>query len=125
MSRRTERVNILLQQQVSAILSEGLNDPRLRTLVTVTFADVSPDLQNATIGITVMGSAEERQEALQGMQSSAGFLQRALTSRIRMRNTPRLRFVLDTSIEEGDRLLAVMDRIQAEEGTTENDQTPD
>lgn len=106
------------------MLSEELNDPRLRTLVTVTFADVSPDLQHATIGISVMGSEEERQEALEGMQSAAGFLQRALASRVRMRNTPRLRFVLDTSIEEGDRLLAVMDRIRTE-GTTEHDQTPD
>ena len=106
------------------MLLEELNDPRLRTLVTVTFADVSPDLQHATVGISVMGPEEQRQEALQGMQSAAGFLQRALAGRIRMRNTPRLRFVLDTSMEEGDRLLAVMDRIQAE-GTTEDDQTPD
>jgi ribosome-binding factor A len=70
-----------------------------------------------------MGSEEEQQEALLGMQSSAGFFQRALASRVRMRNTPRLRFVLDTSLEEGDRLLAIMDRIRTE-GTTENDQTP-
>lgn len=123
MSRRTERVNVLLQQQVSEVLSEGLNDPRLRSLVTVTFADVSSDHQYATVGISVMGSEEEQQEALLGMQSSAGFFQRALASRVRMRNTPRLRFVLDTSLEEGDRLLAIMDRIRTE-GTTENDQTP-
>jgi ribosome-binding factor A len=115
MTRRTDRVAGLLRQEISQLLRERLKDPRLRALVSVTHVEPSADLQYASVAISVLGNPEQQQEALEGMESSAGFLHRELRNRLHIRPVPRLRFVLDTSLQEGDRIQAIMDRIQSEE----------
>ncbi len=115
MSRRTDRVGGLLRQEISRLMAEQLKDPRLAALVSVTWVDVSPDLHYASVGISVLGTAEQQQDALHGMESAAGFLHRELKGRLRIRHIPTLRFSLDTSIEEGTRMLDLMDRVRAAE----------
>ena len=115
MTRRTDRVAGLLRQEISQLLLGRLKDPRLKGLVSVTRVEPSVDLHYASVAISVLGNPDQQREALQGMESSAGFLQRELHRRLRLRPIPRLRFELDTSIEEGDRIQAIMDRLQVEE----------
>ena len=114
MSRRVPRVGELLQQEISRILSEELRDPRLKPLLTVTRVDVSPDLQHASVAVSVLGTPQEQQVALEGMESASGFLRRQLGHRLRLRHVPSLRFILDTSMAEGQRMLSVMDQLRLE-----------
>ena len=113
MSRRTERVNNLLRQEISLLIVEELEDPRLRTLITITFVDVSSNLQHANVGISVMDSKLIAGEALKALESASGFIQNELAQRVRMRNTPKLRFQLDPSIDEGNRILSMLNDIRS------------
>ena len=80
-----------------AILTE-LRDPRVSD-VTVTYVEVSPDLRKAKVHVSVMGDDAKGKLCLRGLQSSAGFLQSKISSRIDTRYTPQLQFELDMGVK--------------------------
>ena len=89
-----------------AILTD-LQDPRISD-VTVTYVEVSPDLRNAKVHVSVMGDEAKQNLSVHGLQNAAGFLQQKVGRRVETRYTPRLRFVLDKGVKhsiEVDRLL--------------------
>ena len=110
MNHRAERVAGQLRAELSAALREDLRDPRLRSLVTLTRARVSADLQHAVVAVSVLGGDTERREALAALRAASGMLRGRLGARLRLKRTPNLQFELDTSVEEGDRVLAAIDR---------------
>ena len=101
MSRRLEHVNGLLRQEISAIVSSELSDPRLGSLVSVTEVDCSPDLGSAKVYVSVLGEQEDKSSSLEALNSAAGFVHRTLRDRVRLRTLPSLEFRLDESIEAG------------------------
>ena len=105
MSRRLERVNGLLRQEISAIVSSELSDPRLGSLVSVTEVDCSPDLGSAKVYVSVLGGQEDKSASLKALNSAAGFVHRSLRHRVRLKTVPSLEFRLDESIEAGFALL--------------------
>lgn len=115
MTRRTDRVNGLLRQEIGALLLHGLRDPRLACLTSITRVRTSVDLHYAQVFVSVMGSAQEKQEALNGLRSATPFLRRELMGRVSFRPVPELRFALDESIEEGARVLELLDRLSRQE----------
>ncbi len=80
-----------------SILTE-LRDPRIRD-VTVTYVEVSPDLRQAKVHVSVMGEPSRQNLSLRGLQNAAGFLQQKIAQRIDTRYTPRLKFVLDQGVK--------------------------
>ena len=109
MTRRTERINELLREELSDLLRRQVKDPRLGGLVTVTEVEVSVDLRNARVFVSVMGSDEERENAFRGLEAARPFLRRELGKRLSMRRTPDLSFRRDDSLERGARLLALIE----------------
>jgi len=118
MSRRTERVNELLREEISDLLRSELRDPRIGGLVTVTHVDVSPDLLRATVFVSVLGTEEERLSTMRALEHARPFLRRALSHRLRMRHTPAVSFVSDTSMERAQELTDLMRRTAEERGET-------
>ena len=114
MSRRVDRINGVLRQEISQLLSRQIKDPRLNALVTITQVETSNDLRTARVFLSVLGDRKTRESALEGIQSAATFLRRELRDRLTLRYTPFLTFVLDDSLENADHLLRLMDRIQEE-----------
>ena len=110
MNRRTERVAGQLRAELSAAIREDLGDPRLRSLVTITHTHVSADLQHAVVAVSVLGDEAAQREALAALRAAAGLLRGRLGARLRLKHAPSLRFEPDTSVEEGDRVLAAIDR---------------
>ena len=80
-----------------AILTE-LRDPRVRD-VTVTYVEVSGDMREAKVHVSIMGDEKKQERAIWGLQHAAGFLQAKVASRIDTRYTPRLHFMLDLGIK--------------------------
>lgn len=111
MSRRTERVNELLRDELSDLLLREVRDPRLGGLISITRVEVTPDLCNARVYVSVMQEPEERTAAVRALNAAAAFLHRELKQRLQMRRVPFLVFKLDTSIEEGAAVLAHLDEI--------------
>jgi ribosome-binding factor A len=108
MADRMRRVNEAVREVVSARLVEGLRDPRIG-FVTVTSVDTSPDLRQARVYVSVLGTDAERAETLAGLDSAHGLLQAALASELRMKRTPTLQFVFDESIDRGMRISELLD----------------
>lgn len=118
MSRRTDRVNDLIREELSTLIREELRDPRLRGLLTITRVDVSPDLRQARAHISVLGSEEDRISTMEALQSARQFLRHELGKKVVLRYTPNLRFVSDTSMEEAQELTDLMRQTAAERGET-------
>lgn len=118
MTRRTDQVNDLLRAELSELLREEINDPRMHGLVTITRVDVSPDLRRARAYVSVLGSEDDRRSTMQALESARPFLRRELGHRVKLRYTPDLRFVSDTSMEEAQELTDLMRQTAAERGET-------
>ena len=112
MSRRADRINGLLRQEISHLLSREIKDPRLDGIISITEVKTSSDLRNARVFISVLGDQDSKEAALDGIQSAASFLRRSLRDRLKLRYVPFLKFALDESIEDADAVLRVMDQLQ-------------
>ena len=115
MSRRTDRVNEQLREEISTLLVRQIKDPRLKGVISVTRVVTSGDLRTGRVYISVMGGRETKQAALDGIQSAASFLRRELRDRINMKHTPFLTYQLDDSLEEADQVLRLMNQISTDE----------
>ena len=111
MSRRTERVNELIRHELSDLLLRELRDPRLDGLISLTRVEVSPDLYNARVLVSVMSETANPDDALKALNAAAGFLHKELVHRLDMRRVPFLTFQMDTTIEDGATVLAHLDRV--------------
>lgn len=112
MSRRVDRINCLLRDEISQLLSRQIKDPRLGGIISITQVKTSSDLRNALVYVSVMGDAKAKSSALAGIQSAATFLRRELRDRLSLRHIPFMKFELDESIEGGDQVLRLMDQIK-------------
>ena len=112
MSRRIDRVNELLRQEISRLLALQIKDPRLGGVISITRVSTSNDLRAAQVYLSVMGDETTKSAALDGIRSAAAFMRRELRRRLTLRNTPFLTFNLDDSLEEADHILGIMDRIR-------------
>src|SRR4051794_10674214 len=92
----------------SGPITENFKKPRIG-VVTVTGGDTSPNLRHARVYVSVLGSDEEKSEALEGLRSSAGFLQSKVGEQLRMKRTPTLEFRYDDSIDHGMRITELLD----------------
>ncbi|MDY6917769.1 MAG: 30S ribosome-binding factor RbfA [Chloroflexota bacterium] len=114
MTRRTERINDLIREQISELLHRQVKDPRLSCFLTVTRVNTSVDLRHAKVFVSVMGSEEEKKAAMAGLDSASGFLYRELRGRLSLRRMPELRFQLDRSMERGAEVLDLMREVHEE-----------
>ena len=113
MTRRTQRVNELIRDEISLLLQRQVKDPRLCGLVTVTEVSTSADLRHAKIFISIMGGETERRETLDGLDRASGFFRRELAERLSLRRIPELSFHRDDSIEHGAHLLKLIERVSS------------
>jgi len=100
---RPERVAAIIHETLAAAVSSLLKDPRVG-FVTVTGVTVTPDMSHAEVRISVLGTEEEKAEAMTGMASATGFLRTHLARTLTLRKAPELHFVLDRGIEHAQRI---------------------
>ncbi len=120
-ARRMQRVNELIREEISELLSREVKDPRLTGIISVTEVDTSPDLGNAKVYISIMGTEEEKKLAEKGLSAASGFIRRGLGERLSLRRVPELRFELDESIERGIRLIQLIDEVNQNNSIIEVD----
>ena len=115
MSRRTDRINEQLREEISRVLARQIKDPRLNSVISITRVESSSDLRSAKVYISVLGNDKQRKEALDGLQSAASFLRREIRDRINMKHTPFMTYILDDSIQEADHLLRLLNDVKSED----------
>ncbi len=113
--RRVERVAASIRREVSELLVTGIKDDRVNlAMVSVTNVDVAGDLQHCKVHVSIFGSEDDRQQALAGLRSAAGYVKGELSRRLNMRRTPEVIFLLDRGIEKGTAVLSLINKLGAE-----------
>jgi ribosome-binding factor A len=107
MSQHTEQIESVLHRAVQEIFSRGLNDPRVRGLLSVTDVAVSSDLADATIKVSVM-PAEHAELSLHGIRHAAPHIRTLVGRAVRLRRMPRLSFKLDDSLKKEAQVIAAI-----------------
>jgi ribosome-binding factor A len=100
---RMRRVDEAVRAVLSDAITTDLKDPRIG-FVTVTAVDTSPDLRQAKVFVSVLGSDADVESSLAGLQSAHGFLQRRVARELSLKHTPTLDFVFDDTTRRADRI---------------------
>ncbi|MEQ8844564.1 MAG: 30S ribosome-binding factor RbfA [Phycisphaerales bacterium] len=114
MSTKHDRLTSSLEKGVQQVLARGLQDPRIRGLITVTRVEITPDGKQATVGISVL-PAEHQKLTVHGLRSAGRHIRREVAELIRTRTMPELVFVEDDSLKKQAEVLGELARIRAEQ----------
>src|SRR5690625_4263062 len=110
---RTSRVAEQMKKEIGEIVNQKLKDPRIG-FVTVTDVDVTNDLQQATVYISVLGDETEKNETLEGLDKAKGFVRSEVGKRIRLRKLPEITFTFDEAHEYGNRIDSILRKLNKE-----------
>ena len=103
------RVNAAVREVLSEAVGE-LKDPRIG-FVTVTGVQTTPDLRQAVVYVSVLGSEKKREKTIEGLQAAHGILQARIARELRLKRTPQLTFEYDPSVERGVRMTQLIDEL--------------
>lgn len=115
---RIERVNQLLLEEIAAVIQNVLRDPAIG-FVTVLSVDTAPDLKNARVSVSRMGSDDEKRDAVAALNRAAPFIRRAIMPKVQLRVTPLLAFELDETAERAARIAKLLQPGARAEGDIE------
>lgn len=121
MSQRTERVDELLRQEIGAIVTREVADPRVG-FATITSVETTPDLRHAKVWVSVIGQPAERAATVAALQRAMPFIRRELGTRLRIRRIPDLHVHLDDTAERGTRVLQLLSELES--GATPEGEAP-
>jgi len=120
-SRRVLKAAQAVREVVGMAIIADLKDPRIKD-VTVTMVEVSPDMRQAKVHVSVMGDQTKQNLCLKGLQSSAGYLQSKIGNRIDTRYTPKIQFVLDKGIQNAMTVARILEEVLPNEANENSDQ---
>jgi len=116
--KRSVRVGDQIKQEIADILMKKIKDPRIG-FVTVTDVELSDDLRNAKVFVSIYGG--DREETLKGLKSAAPFIRSELGRRMRMRCLPELLFRFDGTVEQGAHIMELLHEIEKKQETEDKD----
>jgi ribosome-binding factor A len=112
--RRTDRLGHEIRVELAELISREVKDPRIG-FATVTRVELSADLHHAQVFVSVLGSPKEQERSIEGLTSAAGFLRHEIGHRLALRRVPELAFILDRSIEAGEKIEILLQKIHKDE----------
>ena len=112
--RRRERLASVIEEVVSELLQREIRDPRVGAMTSITRVEVSADVRQAKIYVSVMGDEATRRETMRALEHATGFIRSKLGEELTIRHVPAITFQLDRSIEQGDQVRALINKMAAE-----------
>lgn len=104
---RANRVAEQMKKDLGDIISQKVKDPRIGFL-TITDVDVTNDLQQAKVYVSVLGEEEEKEQTLLALDKASGFIRSEIGKRIRLKKTPEISFLFDEAFEYGSKIDAIL-----------------
>ena len=98
-SNRIKRISEEVKKAISVMLINGIKDPRISSMISVTDVEVTNDLRYAFVYISILGG--NREESLEGLNSARGYIRREVGRQVKLRYAPEIIFKIDDSIERG------------------------
>lgn len=121
-NRRPDRVSEAIREEVASFLTDGVKDPRVRGLVTVTGVDVTRDLRHAKVFVSILGDEAARTDTLDALAAIAGHLRGHIGRALRLRSAPELTFKYDQSVTYAARIETLLEQVRQErEGGAEGE----
>ncbi|MGN1183149.1 MAG: 30S ribosome-binding factor RbfA [Faecalibacillus sp.] len=114
MVMRIDRLNTQIQREISLILQNEVRDRNLR-MCTITAVETTNDLSYAKVYVTFLGNGYNQKNGLEALQRSKGFIRNLLSKKLKVRKCPELIFVLDTSLEYGNKIENILKQINKED----------
>ena len=114
-STKNRIVSQEVRRELSRLILDGVKDPRIAPLTTVTDTTVAPDLKTAKVYVSVYGDAEAKKNTMEGLKNAAPYLRSMLAKNLNMRLTPQLFFVLDDSLDYAMKIDAMIDSLHKDE----------
>ncbi len=111
--QRSDRVAAAIREEVANFLAEGVKDPRITGLVTVTGVEMTRDLRHAKVFVSVMGEDSQRASTIEGLASVQGFLRSRLARSLSLRVAPEIQFVMDESVARAARIETLLNQIRS------------
>ena len=116
--KRSVRVVDQMKQEIADILMKKIKDPRIG-FVTVTDVELSDDLRNAKVFVSVYGG--DKEETFKGLKSAAPFIRSELGRRMTMRCVPEILFRFDSTVEQGAHIMELLHEIEEKQTTEEKE----
>ncbi len=121
-STKNNRINTEVQRALSSII-RTVKDPRVDPFTTVMEAVVAPDMKTCKVYVSVLG--DNKEETIEGLESAEGYIRRELAGTVNLRNTPKLTFLLDTSISYGVEMSKKIEEVIASDTKAQNERAWD
>ena len=112
MSQRTERIDELLRQEITTLLTREVADPHIG-FATVTEVETAPDLRHAKVWVSVIGQEADRRTTLAALGRAMPFVRHELGKRLRLKRIPEFHLELDDTLERGTRVLQLLNELEA------------
>jgi len=113
---RLKRVESLMRELVSTLIMNGdIKDPRVSTFLSITRVEAAKDISTARLYVSSIESDQALEDSVKGLNHAAGFIQKAIAPRLRMRSTPKLRFYVDRSLKDGFEINRKLDELNTKE----------
>ena len=119
--KRINRISEEVKKAVSELLLDGLKDPRVNSMTTVTDVEVTNDLSYANIYISVLGNEKEKKDSMKGLKNAKGFIRNEIAKRVDFRHVPEPVFHLDESIEKAMHITKLINKINKENGENKDE----
>ena len=112
---RTKRLNSLLKEVISEVVRDDVDNPHVSTLITIASVDITKDLTEAKVYVSVIGSEIEKKETLKALNSAAGFISVIASKKVVLRHFPTLIFKIDETVDKQMRIESVIREIHDKE----------
>lgn len=109
-SYRIGRINDDIRRELASLITT-VKDPRVHGMISITRVDTTNDLRYCKVYVSMLDKSDVK-EVLKGLKSASGYLRRELGHNMSLRYTPELQFIEDSSIDEGTRILKLMDNMK-------------
>lgn len=119
-SKRISRLNSLLREVISEVITKEVRNPHISKFTSVTAVEITPDLKNAKVSISIIGSDKERDETIKALNQASGFISVHASKKIVIRYFPTLLFVLDTSVDKHMKIEKILSEIKKEKESRPN-----
>ncbi len=110
--KRVQRIGEELRRVISDIIRSKIKDPRIPEIISVTNVIVTNDLSFAKIFVEIMGTKEEKEEAIEGLNSAKGFIKKEISSEVKLRQMPELIFILDETLDINQKMEELIEEVK-------------
>ena len=108
--KRSDRINRLLQEEISEVIRNELKDPRIG-FTSVVRVDTTSNLRHAKVMVSVMGDDTEKEQTVECLRRAAPLVRDTLLRRLSLKRIPQLDFILDENIEYSVKMSKLLDEL--------------